>query len=95
MSGADTLVVSGSRVLTTASIPTPDTTTPFPGCSNPDNAGGRCTKVEAITEGKGVSTRLKVDGAFVLLESLQATTDRKSPVRIDPGFVNNDFLGAE
>ena len=94
MTGAPRLVVDGSRVLTTASIPTPATTTPFPGCTNQPSAGGPCTAVVAITE--GASTRLRVDGDFLLLDSLQATTDPgKSQIHVDATSINNDRLQAD
>jgi hypothetical protein len=94
LKGAPRLVVDGSPVLTTASIPTPDTPDAFAGCSNPPNALGPCTKVvKPIT---GASTRLAVDGAFVLLYSLQAKTHpAQSPIHVDSKFINNDRLEAD
>ena len=94
MPGASRLVVDGSHVLTTASVPTPPTTTPFDGCANPAEQLGPCTAVTAITKGK--STRLRVDGGFVLLDSLKATTDPgKSEIHVDPTSINNGRLEAD
>jgi hypothetical protein len=104
MTGAARLVVDGSRALTTRSVvppPAPPPLPPYPGCTNEASAGGPCTNVAFINDDpstgrkKGVSTRLKVDGEFVVLDSLQATTDRGSAVEVDRRSVNNDVLEAE
>ena len=88
MTGAARLVVNDSKALTTASVipPTPPTTQ-VAGCTN----NNPCAKVEKITE--GTSTRLKVDGEFVVLASMQASTDRASAVKVVS--VNNNRLEAE
>ena len=93
MTGAERLVVEGSRVLTTASVLAPAKTIPFPGCTNPASATGPCTKIATMTQ--GTSTRLQVDGVFVVLDSLQATTDKAGVVKVDPLSVNNDLLTAD
>ena len=93
MTGAASLRVDGSRVLTTASVLGPATTTPFPGCSNPGNAGGPCSTIASMTS--GAATCLKVDGEFVALDSLKATTDRASAVTVDSTSINNDLLEAD
>jgi hypothetical protein len=91
MTGAARLVVNDSKALTTASVipltPPPPPTTQVAGCTN----NNPCAKVEKMTE--GTSTRLKVDGEFVVLDSLQAKTDRASAVKVVS--VNNNRLEAE
>ena len=89
MTGLGRLVINGSKAVTTDGVlaATPN------GCTNPGNAGGPCSKVAAMTA--GASTRLTVDGAFVVLDSLQATTDRASAVKVDTQSINNDLLTAE
>jgi hypothetical protein len=95
MTGAATLVVAGSKVLTTVSVTTasPSPATSFPGCTNPANAGGPCTKITSMTS--GAATRLKVDGEFVVLDSLQALTDKAGAVAVDSTSINNDLLEAD
>jgi hypothetical protein len=99
MTGAARLVVDGSRVLTTTSVLPPATTPPppppepFPGCTNPASAGGPCTKIATMTS--GAATCLKVDGEFVVLDSLQAQTDKASAVEVDSTSLGNDLLEAD
>jgi hypothetical protein len=89
MTGAESLVVNNSKVLTTASV---NAATIPSGCVNPIEAGGPCTTVSMSS---GASTCLKVDGEFVVLASLQASTDRASAVTVDSKSVNNNLLQAE
>ena len=86
MTGAARLVVGNRSVLTTAE---------HGSChgfghlyKNPGNLGGPSTEVRsphpgASTPAVGTSTRLMVDGVFVVLDSLVAVTDRASPVKFD------------
>jgi hypothetical protein len=89
MTGAASLAVNGSRVLTTAGV----SGTAVKDCANPGNAGGACTKVTSMTG--GASTCLRVDGDFVVLDSLQATTDKQSAVTVEPHSISNDLLRAD
>jgi hypothetical protein len=93
MTGAARLVVGGNKVLTTASVRGPATKTPFPGCTNPGDSTAPCTKIDSMSG--GTSTRLKVDGEFVVLDSLEAKTDQKSAVKVDSNAINNNLLEAE
>jgi hypothetical protein len=92
MTGAGRLKASGSEVLTTAGV----STAAVAGCTNPGNSSAPCTKVSTVSAPpNGVSTRLKVDGAFVLLESWKALSDQQSPVKVDPNAVGNGLLKAD
>jgi hypothetical protein len=93
MTGAARLVVDGSKVLTTASVRGPATKTPFPGCTNPGDSSAPCTKIKTMSG--GASTRLNVDGEFVVLDSLDATTDKASTVKVHLTALNNDRLETE
>lgn len=89
MTGAARLVVDNNKVLTTVSVLAG--TVSAGACTNPSNAGGPCTKVLTMTN--GTSTRLKVDGAFVVLDSLQGTLTLAGTLTvINP---NNDLLKAD
>lgn len=95
MTGAARLVVDGSKVLTTASVVlNSPTKTPITECTNPANAGGQCTQIVSMTG--GAATRLKVDGEFVVLDSLKGTTDRAGGiVTVDSTSIKDDRLEAE
>jgi hypothetical protein len=94
MTGAARLVVGGSKVLTTASVFGPATKTPFPGCTNPGDSSAPCTKIATMSG--GAATRLKVDGEFVVLDSLKGTTDKAGGiVTVDSTSIKNDRLEAE
>lgn len=88
MTGATRLVVDNKKVLTTVSVLAG---TVSAGCTNPSNAGGPCTKVATMTN--GTSTRLKVDGAFVVLDSLQGTVTQAGTLTVVNS--NNDRLKAD
>jgi len=93
MSGAARLVVDGSKVLTKVSVLGPARETPFPGCNNPNNTGGPCAKIASMSD--GAATRLKVDGEFVVLDSLKASTNNASDVMVDSTLINNNLLEAD
>jgi hypothetical protein len=92
MQGVARLVVAGRPVLTVDSVKDAALSVAAP-CQNPGNAGGPCTRVGSPSE--GASTRLRVDGVSVVLDSLQAQTDKQSPVHVDPLATDNDLLRAD
>ena len=57
--------------------------------------GGPCTGINVATFTAGTSTRLRVDGVFVVLDSLIAKTDKASAVHVDQTSINNNLLEAE
>jgi hypothetical protein len=93
MTGAARLAVGGSKVLTMASLRAASATPSFPGCTNPNNLGGPCTKIDFDTKVSGDSTRLRVDGEFVVLDSLKVLTDKAGTVTVDS--VKNNLLEAD
>jgi hypothetical protein len=93
MTGAARLVVGGSKVLTAASVRVAAVATGFPGCTNPGDSSAPCTKIDPKIG--GASTRLKVDGEFVVLDTLEAKTDKESPVQVASTSIHNDLLEAD
>jgi hypothetical protein len=94
MSGASRLVVDDRKVLTTESVTKAKLSTTVP-CTNPGNSTAPCTGIDAATFSGGTSTRLRVDGVFVVLDSLKANTDKASPVHVDQTAINNTLLEAD
>jgi hypothetical protein len=92
MTGAARLVVGGCKVLTMASIRGAAATPSFPGCTNTNN---QCTKINFDTKTSGDSTRLRVDGEFVALDSLTVLTDKAGTVTVDSASINNNLLEAQ
>jgi len=92
MKGAASLAVDNRKVLTTESV---KGATVSAACKNPGNLGGPCTGINIATFTAGTSTRLRVDGVFVVLDSLIAKTDKASAVHVDRTSINNNLLEAE
>jgi hypothetical protein len=92
MKGATRLVVANRKVLTTESV---KGATVSDACKNPGNLGGPCTAINLATFSAGTSTRLRVDGVFVVLDSFKANTDRASQVHVVQTSINNSLLAAD
>ncbi len=73
-SGVSRLTVDGQKVLTAANV----LAATIPDCANNPNASQvKCTGVSGVTPGK--ATKLKVDGEFVVIETLGGTTNGTPP----------------
>jgi hypothetical protein len=78
-SGTDRLKVDGHKVLTAANVGAAT----IKGCQNNPQNQVPCTKVLKVTH--GTATKLKVDGKFVVIDTLDATTNGTPPVTIAVG----------
>jgi hypothetical protein len=88
--GGARLKVDGQKVLTASSV----LAATIPDCLNDPNAGQvKCTGVSGVTPGK--ATKLKVDGEFVVIETLGGATNGKPPGTIVASSSVHSRLQAE
>jgi hypothetical protein len=89
-SGTSRMKVDGQSVLTAANV----REATIPDCANDPNAGHeKCTGVSAVTP--GTATRPKVDGEFVVIETLGGETNGKPAGTIAVGLGLHARLKAE
>ena len=87
--GAPLLRVGGAGVLTKAAVKGGS----IEGCTNQSSSTTKCSGI--VPEGlTGIATRLKVDGEFVALSSLKATTNGVPPSTVVVADAANDLLTA-
>jgi hypothetical protein len=87
--GADLLRVEGAMVLTKAALKEGS----ISGCTNQSSTTTKCSGI-APAEPTGIATRLKVDGEFVALSSLKATTNGVPASTVVVVDAANDLLKA-
>jgi hypothetical protein len=87
--GTAMLRVGGALVLTKAAVKEGSIT----GCTNQSSSTTKCSGI-APAEPTGIATRLKVDGEFVALSSLKATTNGAPSSTVVVVDAANDLLTA-
>jgi len=88
--GSPLLRVGDAGVLTKAAVKGASIT----GCTNQSSTTTKCSGMLASAEPTGIATRLKVDGEFVALSTLKATTNGVPTSTVVVVGAANDLLKA-
>lgn len=87
--GSDLMRANGAAVLRKPAVQDAS----INGCTNQSSSTTKCTAIATVSA--GVATRLKVDGEFVALSSLEAVTNGVPPSSVVVADAADELLRAE